>query len=88
MSILESGFFLEVSSPGLDRPIKTPADFSRVLGQRVRVIFKEMTGHTEVLTGEIKSVSEVEIELKKSNTDVPVKVSLASIVRAVREIKF
>jgi ribosome maturation factor RimP len=31
---------LEVSSPGLDRPLKTPADFRRFLGEQVEVTLK------------------------------------------------
>jgi ribosome maturation factor RimP len=31
---------LEVSSPGLDRPLKKPADFVRFAGQEIEVIFK------------------------------------------------
>jgi ribosome maturation factor RimP len=30
-------YLLEVSSPGLDRPLKTTADFERVIGRRVKV---------------------------------------------------
>ena len=30
-------YILEVSSPGLDRPLKRPQDFERVKGQRVKV---------------------------------------------------
>lgn len=32
---------LEVSSPGLDRPLKSESDLSRFLGARVEIIFKE-----------------------------------------------
>lgn len=31
---------LEVSSPGLDRPLKTPADYERFLGQAVSLVLK------------------------------------------------
>jgi ribosome maturation factor RimP len=34
---IEPAYDLEVSSPGLDRPLRKPADFARFAGQRVRV---------------------------------------------------
>lgn len=33
----ESAYTLEVSSPGLDRPLTTAADFKRRIGERVRI---------------------------------------------------
>ncbi len=34
-------YTLEVSSPGLDRPLTQPRDFERNLGKRIRVTFRE-----------------------------------------------
>ncbi|MBR2258360.1 MAG: ribosome maturation factor RimP [Blautia sp.] len=34
---IEESYILEVSSPGLDRPLKKPADFERSLGKAVEV---------------------------------------------------
>ena len=31
-------YTLEVTSPGLDRPLRTPADFRKVLGRKVRIV--------------------------------------------------
>lgn len=35
--LIDGAYTLEVSSPGLDRPLKTDADFSRNVGRRLRV---------------------------------------------------
>ncbi|HET6921596.1 MAG TPA: ribosome maturation factor RimP [Anaeromyxobacteraceae bacterium] len=35
--LVEGAYHLEVSSPGLDRPLRKPADFDRYAGQRARV---------------------------------------------------
>jgi ribosome maturation factor RimP len=35
--IIETAYTLEVSSPGLDRPLKKPADFERFAGQSIKV---------------------------------------------------
>jgi ribosome maturation factor RimP len=35
--LVEGAYHLEVSSPGLDRPLRKPADFARYAGQRAKV---------------------------------------------------
>jgi ribosome maturation factor RimP len=35
--LVEGAWHLEVSSPGLDRPLRKPADFARFAGERVKV---------------------------------------------------
>ena len=43
----------EVSSPGLDRPLKDPKDFQRVQGQRLRVVFQKDLGKQVVVIGRL-----------------------------------
>ncbi|MGB8656544.1 MAG: ribosome maturation factor RimP [Candidatus Zixiibacteriota bacterium] len=48
-------YMLEVSSPGLDRPLTKAADFRRRIGERVKVFLKEkVNGRTE-MAGRIQS---------------------------------
>lgn len=35
--VIDEAYRLEVSSPGIDRPLKRPADFERFAGERVKV---------------------------------------------------
>jgi ribosome maturation factor RimP len=45
---IEPAYDLEVSSPGLDRPLRTPAHFARWAGQRVHVkAYAPVTGTAE-----------------------------------------
>ncbi len=47
-----AGYSLEVSSPGLDRPIRSEADFRRNLGRKVQVQLREARpGGVEKLVG-------------------------------------
>ena len=50
--VIEGAFTLEVSSPGLDRPLKSEADFLRNVGRRLRIT--RSTG--KPVTGVLKSV--------------------------------
>ena len=36
-NLITENYILEVSSPGLDRPLKTAGDFLRVLGRKIRI---------------------------------------------------
>jgi len=56
--IIEGAYTIEVSSPGLDRPLKTKRDFERNLGKKLRV---ECDGKT--IKGILKSVGETSITL-------------------------
>jgi len=47
-------YTLEVSSPGLDRPLTTGADFKRRIGEKVKVFLKEEVGGKMELLGKIK----------------------------------
>jgi ribosome maturation factor RimP len=70
---------LEVSSPGLDRPLRKPADFARFAGNKVDVKMRtpDESGRkrfTGLLRGEAEGVATVEVEgrevgLKLDNID-------------------
>ena len=54
--ILTGEYKLEISSPGVDRPLRSPADFRRKLKRRVRVDLKN--GKKTILEGLIERVDE------------------------------
>ncbi|HVT57422.1 MAG TPA: hypothetical protein VHR45_03395 [Thermoanaerobaculia bacterium] len=50
LDVLDFGagrYLLEVSSPGLDRPLYRPRDYHRFLGRRARVTFEEPGAHSK-----------------------------------------
>jgi ribosome maturation factor RimP len=49
-------YMLEVSSPGLDRPLVYGADFKRKIGEKVKVFLKEEVGGKMELVGKIKNL--------------------------------
>lgn len=40
-NIIESGYILEVSSPGLDRPLRTKSDFTRCINRKAKFFLSE-----------------------------------------------
>lgn len=69
----ERGYALEVSSPGLDRPLKTITDFKYRIGEKVRVKFEDKAKKN--ITAEIISVKDNEVELKNEENDLFVPLS-------------
>lgn len=49
----ENGYFLEVSSPGIDRVIKKEKDFKRFMGQQVKIRLKRPVNSARVYYGSI-----------------------------------
>ena len=54
---------LEVSSPGLDRPLKRPQDYARFVGERVQVKARLPLNGRRRFIGKLQKVGEAGIEL-------------------------
>ena len=54
---------LEISSPGLDRPLKRPQDFARFVGERVQVKVRLPLNGRRRFVGKLQNVGEVGIEV-------------------------
>jgi ribosome maturation factor RimP len=84
-------YTLEVSSPGLDRPLLRPADYARFVGRRARVRRKNPeTGRRETLIGRMAAFRPDgggEIELTELDSKRDVIVRLSEIETAKLEIE-
>ncbi len=71
--LIRSRFTLEVSSLGLDRPLLTPRDFKRRVGERVIVAFSDNDGRKAV-EGILKDCNDndVKIEVDGQTITIPV----------------
>ncbi|MBU1564667.1 MAG: ribosome maturation factor RimP [Proteobacteria bacterium] len=61
---IDHAYHLEVSSPGLERPLRTMGDFVRFQGKRARVKLHHEIEESKVLEGVIEAVGEGLIHLK------------------------
>jgi ribosome maturation factor RimP len=59
-------YALEVSSPGIERPLTKPAHFRRFLGRRARVRTREQVGGHKNFTGELVGASDEEVTIAAS----------------------
>ncbi len=80
----------EVSSPGLDRPLKVPKDFQRVQGQRLRVTVQNDTQKNVVVIGRLEAVTEDGLHLVDDRKKALLEhsVSWGEIVKANIEVEF
>jgi len=80
----------EVSSPGLDRPLKDQKDFQRVQGQRIRVTLQNDTEKNAVLVGRLMAVTDTGLQLVDDRSKALLERCVAwdDIVKAKIEIEF
>jgi ribosome maturation factor RimP len=66
---IKQSYFLEVSSPGLERPLKKDSDFERFKGELVEVkVFKPIDGK-KVFEGELVGIIDKKIVIKKNENE-------------------
>jgi ribosome maturation factor RimP len=75
-----TGYTLEVSSPGLDRVLRTPAHFQRFVGERVHVELRSPRDGRRRYTGQLTALRDEGIELNVDGAMVAV--SFAELGRA------
>jgi ribosome maturation factor RimP len=78
-----SNYILEVSSPGLDRALRKPADFERFAGRLAKITTSEPIGQQSFFEGRLKGLADgkVRMELQGKNARV-VDVPLETIRKA------
>ncbi|MBI3320493.1 MAG: ribosome maturation factor RimP, partial [Candidatus Omnitrophica bacterium] len=83
-NLLNDRYTLEVSSPGLDRPLVSTRDFERAIGEEVSLTVVEPMQGAKPVTGTLLSVQEsaVVIITQAGNVTIP----FASIQRALKAI--
>ena len=67
-NIIDEAYTLEVSSPGINRPLKRPEHFARFIGKKVRVRTRDMINGRRSFLGRLLDVSTVNIALDQDGT--------------------
>ncbi len=82
--LIPGAYTLEVSSPGLDRPLKTPLDYERVIGRRIKVSTNAPVNSKWEYAGELLNANDEAIVLKLDNGEKQ-QILLSMINRAVQD---
>lgn len=83
--VLKGRYMLEVSSPGVNRPLKKPEHFRRVAGSKVKVRTRE--GERRNFLGRLTLVDETGIEVTEE-AGPPVRIAFTDIDKANLEFEF
>ena len=79
--------FMEVSSPGIDRPLKTDRDYERNLGSEIEVkLFKPIDG-MKVITGVLAGLEEDNIVLDTGEGRTLIPRKTAALVKPVVDLE-
>ncbi|TAL27341.1 MAG: ribosome maturation factor RimP [Nitrospirae bacterium] len=83
--LMPGSYNLEVSSPGLDRPLTAPVDFERNTGKLVRVTTRDKIDNQNFFIGRISAVSAsfLRLSVDKKELEIP----FESILKARLEIE-
>ena len=78
--------FMEVSSPGIDRPLKKDRDFERALGTEVEIkLFKAVDG-VKVITGTLAGLEDGDIVLDTPEGEKRVARKAAALVKPIVDL--
>jgi ribosome maturation factor RimP len=80
--------YLTVSSPGLDRPIKTDCDFKRNMGRTLDVKLFSPVNKKRELTGNLQAFDEENVFLEIQGNAGLFAIKRANIAKAVQHIEF
>ena len=79
--------FMEVSSPGIDRPLKKDRDFERNMGCEIAIkLFKPIDG-TKVLTGVLAGLEEENIVIDTAEGKMLIPRKAAALVKPVVDLE-
>jgi ribosome maturation factor RimP len=79
---------LEVSSPGLDRPLKKEADFARFAGEQARLTLRVPVAGRRNFTGVMRAVADGKLQLETDGGVVSIDLANIDKARLVPRIEF
>lgn len=79
--VIKGKYLFEVSSPGLDRPLKTDRDFERYQGEDVEVHLYAPADGGKIFTGKLKERENGEIVILENGSELRFPVKDVSLVK-------
>jgi ribosome maturation factor RimP len=80
-------YVLEVSSPGLDRPLRHAEDYRRFAGRRAKIVLSEPVGRQTAFAGRVLGVEGDDVQFE-SEGGKQVNLPLRLITRARLDVEF
>jgi ribosome maturation factor RimP len=85
--VIPTAYTLEVSSPGLDRPLRSPDDYRRFAGRRAKLVVREPVDRQSFFKGKIGAVNGNDVTIETDDGRQH-RVPMDVITRANLEVEF
>jgi ribosome maturation factor RimP len=85
---LDRAYTLEVTSPGLDRPLRHEADYRRFAGRLAKIVLEQPVDGQTFFNGRIQGVEDGAVVLLVGKKERAHRIPLAGIKRANLDIEF
>ena len=85
--VIPSGYTFEVSSPGLDRPLRTAEDYRRFAGRWAKIVTSQPVQRQTAFNGRVKGLEGADVLFESEGRKL-VKLPLRLIKRAHLEVEF
>src|SRR2546428_10583485 len=85
--VVPAAYTLEVSSPGLDRPLRQPDDFRRFAGRRAKIVMRQKVDGQGYFKGKLGGVGGADVLIESENGKMH-RVPFELITRANLEVEF
>ena len=85
---IPTAYTLEVSSPGLDRPLRGAADYSRFAGRRAKLVLREAVDGQMFFKGRLDGIEGGAVVTIVGDDGRPHRVPLGVVTRANLEVEF
>lgn len=81
---ISQAYYLEVESPGIDRPLKTAADFTRYIGSDIEISFYRAIDGAKKVEGVLKAHDENSLAIEINDEDYTYELSdIANVKRVI-----
>jgi ribosome maturation factor RimP len=86
VDLIPHAYQLEISSPGVERPLRGERDFVRFAGQKAKLKLREPVGGQRIVVGMLAGVGEGNVRVQEGSRTHEVPVSLVESARLVFEL--
>jgi ribosome maturation factor RimP len=85
--LLPESYTLEVSSPGLDRPLRAAADYQRFAGRLAKIVTREPINRQTAFAGRLRGLEGSDVLFENDGGKL-IRLPLSAISRARLEVEF
>ena len=83
--LIKEQYFLEVSSPGIERPFKTDADYKKSIGEKVEAKFFKPVDGKKAISGILLKKNEDSVEIESNEGTITIDLKDISKINKVLE---